>query len=417
MAQYKFVSSNLDGLAGVLDNVVTPFHMVTVAGVKVAVVGISNPELAQLTSPANLGPITVKEPVAAATLAAKMARTAGADVVIVIAHLGATALDASKQPTGPLLDFASKVSSVDLILGDHTDFAVNTVVNGVHVIENRSFGRTYARVKLTFDPMPRMVTATTVDIVSPDGCTSPDADAGCTPAITPDPQLQQLVAGYQAQVAAVLDGKIGVTSGIYNRGANVERLGEVALGDLVADSLRDRYGTQLAITNGGGLRKPIPSDYMPADKTLMRPATGYAAGPPWDVVAGDAYAVLPFGNVAVTRTVTGQQLWAALEQSVGSEPAAYGGFLQISGFSFTYSLSATPRVQSVTLAAGGAIAKDATTYTLTLPDFTNAGGDGYALFNDGSGMSRDKMADVLRDYIKAHTPLTPATSNRITQLP
>jgi 5'-nucleotidase len=46
-------------------------------------------------------------------------------------------------------------------------------------------------------------------------------------------------------------------------------------------------------------------------------------------VVGDAYAVLPFGNSAVTRTVTGQQLWAMMEHSVEALPAANGWFGQV----------------------------------------------------------------------------------------
>lgn len=87
----------------------------------------------------------------------------------------------------------------------------------------------------------------------------------------------------------------------------VERVGEVAVG-VVTDALRATYNTQIALTNGGGLRSSLPSSYAPADTSLRRPTPGYAAGPPYDLVLGDAYTLLPFGNAALTRTVTGAQL-------------------------------------------------------------------------------------------------------------
>jgi 5'-nucleotidase len=133
------------------------------------------------------------------------------------------------------------------------------------------------------------------------------------------------------------------------------------------------------------------------------------------VVTGDVYSVLPFGNESLTRTVTGAQLWAILERSVGQAPNAFGGFLQISGFRFTYD-SAKPagsRVLSVTLDGGTPVAPDATTYTATTNDFTNAGGDGYTELADGQGTTRNLMANDLLAYITAAGTITPTTDGRI----
>ncbi len=40
--------------------------------------------------------------------------------------------------------------------------------------------------------------------------------------------------------------------------------------------------------------------------------------------------------VVVTRTITGRLLYQELERSVSRLPAAFGGFLQVSGIRFTY---------------------------------------------------------------------------------
>jgi 5'-nucleotidase len=203
------------------------------------------------------------------------------------------------------------------------------------------------------------------------------------------------------------------------RSGNNERLGEAAIGNVTTDALRLAYGTQIAFTNGGGLRSPLPSGYKPADTDLRRPADGYAAGPPFDLVLGDAYTLLPFGNVALTRTVTGAQLWAALEHSVGSIPASNGKFLQISGFRFTYdaALPAGSRVVSVTLDDGTAVANDAAvSVTATTNDFTNAGGDGFTMLADGQGVTRDLMANVLADHLAKVGTVSPALEGRITRL-
>jgi 5'-nucleotidase len=193
----------------------------------------------------------------------------------------------------------------------------------------------------------------------------------------------------------------------------------VPIGNLVADALRLRYGTQLGYTNGGGIRAPLPSSYLPADMTLRRPAAGFAAGPPFDIVVGDVFAMLPFGNAVSTRTITGAQLWKMLEHSVEALPAANGWFGQISGFKFVFDSTrpAGSRVRSVTLDGGAAILADTSRYTLATSDFIALGGDGYIMLAGGDDVTREKMADVVLDHIKSLVTLDPKTEGRITDQP
>jgi 5'-nucleotidase len=235
--------------------------------------------------------------------------------------------------------------------------------------------------------------------------------------VTPDPQVAVRIADYRTQVQAKLDAPIGTAPAELPRGA--ERTSEVAIGNVVADALRTAYGTQIAFTNGGGLRSALPSGYQPADKSLRRTSSGYAAGPPFDLVLGGAYTLLPFGNVAVTRTVTGAQLRAALENSVRSAPAASGGFLQVSGFRFSYDASkpAGSRVVSVALDDGKAIVNSPSmSITATTNNFTNNGGDGYAMLADCRGVTRDLLAPVVANYITAQGSVSPAVGGRITRV-
>jgi 5'-nucleotidase len=68
----------------------------------------------------------------------------------------------------------------------------------------------------------------------------------------------------------------------------------------------------------------------------------------------------------------------------------------------------------VTLADG--TARDATTYTLATNDFVNAGGDGYTALADGTGTSREVMADVVLEYIQAKGTISPSLDGRIDDL-
>jgi 5'-nucleotidase len=401
LADFSYVSANLRNVDAELDGV-APYKIFDVGGTRVAVIGITNPEAPTLVFPGRFGSIEVTDPVAAAEQARRDAREQGAKVFVVIAHMGVTGTDAEGDPSGPLVDFARALDGFDVILGDHTDIQYRDRINGALVLENRSKGATYARTTLTVRKGNGDVLESTSEFVTPTAA-----------AVQPDPAIVEMLAPYRQQLSAVFDTRIGSATGRFPRTGVLERTGEAAIGNIVADALRTRYGTQLALTNGGGLRAALPSSYVPADPTLDRTDPA-----PFDLVTGDVFTVLPFGNVVVTRTVTGAQLYAVLEHGVAAMPAANGRFPQISGFRFTYDsrLPAGSRVRSVTLDGGTPIQRDGTVYTLATNDFVNLGGDGYTMLADGTGTTREVMADVLLAYIQAQGTVAPVLDGRIDDL-
>jgi 5'-nucleotidase len=402
LADFSYVSANLRNVDRELRGV-APYRIFRVGKIKVAVIGVTNPEAPTLVFPGRFGVIEVTDPVAAAMRARQDARRHGAKVFVAIAHMGVTFIDPQTgQASGPLIDFARGLRGFDVILGDHTDVQFEGRINGALVLENRSKGVTYARTTVTVERGRGRVLASDAEFVQP-----------LAAAVSPDPAIETMLAPYRAQLAAIFDERIGSAAGRFPRDGAVERTGEAAVGNLVADAMRQRYGTQLALTNGGGLRSPLPSSYAPADASLDR-----SDPPPYDIVTGDVFTLLPFGNVVVTRTVTGSQLYAALENGVSRMPARDGRFPQISGFRFTFDsrLPAGSRVASVTLPDGTAIARDAATYTLATNDFVNAGGDGYTVLADGTGTSREVMADVLLAYIQEQGTISPLLDGRVDDL-
>jgi len=502
-AKYKYVSTNLTNVSTELGTkVVTPYHLIDVGAggklVRVAILGITNADAPSLVFPGRLGTITISDAVAAAKSAATDARKAGANVVVALAHIGATAVDASSNPTGPLIDFAASVTGVDVILGDHTDQIVNGKFGSAWVLENRSKGRTYGRVTVKVDKgavvlvngtivnpigtysfaqgaitqtsastcasggacptgyacnttnhacektctmgsdcdtgfscamtgssgkctRPKLCTA---DVTCPDTTWTCSAAGKCEKpaAITADPAAETVLKPYRDALGAKFDATLGKTDDVFVRDGSLERSQEAPIGDLVADAMLDRYksvGAQIAFTNGGGLRSSWPSSYTPATAGLVR--TGCSAGTPCDLVVGDVYALLPFGNVAVVRTITGEQLWSVLEYSVGALPAISGRFLQIAGFKFEAKVgnASGSRITKVQLADGTDIPNSATVrYKVVTNDFTNAGGDGYTMLKEATpSAGLAVLADIVAAYVKGRT-LSPATyTGRITLTP
>ena len=138
---------------------------------------------------------------------------------------------------------------------------------------------------------------------------------------------------------------------------------------------------------------------------------------------GDAIAVYPFGNTVGVTEVTGENLWAALENGVSRWPGD-GRFPQISGFKFTFDTSKPvgSRIQEVTKSNGQAIAKDSTIYSIAVPDFMIYGGDGYVgVFSPSKAKLRDLLVDVFVEAVKAgsaggKTLEIPALDGRIKKL-
>jgi 5'-nucleotidase len=270
----------------------------------------------------------------------------------------------------------------------------------------RNSGQEYTRTQICFDSLENDVAGVSVEYVTKAtlGSTAPES-----------PAVNALVAGYKSLLTAKLDVKIGTVAAVFPRGGNpaVERSGQTPLGDYAADALRAKYRTDFALVNGGGIRDTFPArSYTPADTSLRRPGTGRVG--PYDVTLGDALTVFPFGNSAVTTTITGANLWAALENGVSNVPND-GRFPQVSGlkYSFNGSRPVGQRIVSVTKADGTPIARDGAVYTLATLDFLVNGGDGYGtLFSPATATVRDLYVDVFVEAIKAD-----AAAGRVTSPP
>lgn len=457
---FNYVAANLANLSGNLSGV-SPINYFTVGGIKVAVIGIVNEEAPTLVTPGNFGTIVVTDGVVAAQKNANVAKKAGAQVVIVITHKG---MNTVSPPTGALVDFAEALPGglVDVVIGDHTNIQYSgTATNGILYHENASFGNGYAKTLLSVRPGSGPgVVSKSVTFVAPGPAGSLGSNntscLGGTPTPAPycDQDIVDMLVPYRVALAAALDGTIGTTTLPFDRGDNIERRREVPLGDLIADGIRVIYGTDIGFMTGGGIRSQFPAcGYNPVNTALKRgnydngsalpPASrhttivtcaGYASGAPYDLVTGDVYTVLPFGNNILTRNVTGIQLWQALENGVSLCPnpitntsTCAGRFPQVSGIKFTFNTAnargcsgsetapitwacVPSRVTAVTRSNGTAIPYDATTYTFAVTDFTNAGGDSYTMLADGQGATRDRDANAFLQYMQLIGPNISPTS-------
>ena len=409
LAEFQYVSANLkkrdDNLTGVND-----FAIFVGGGVKVGVIGITNPEAPTLVFPGSFGTIEVTDPIPAANKAKAQAKRAGAKVLVAITHLGVNGFDSGGNPFGPLIDFAENVGGFDIIFGDHTNVEFAGVINNALVVENRSGGRTYARVDLTVDPRNGRVIDRSVEFVNP-----------VSDAVIPDPAIVAFLDPLRAELNVLLSAVIGESTLVIPRadecGQSRGRTCESLVGDVTTDAMRTTYGTDFAITNSGGLRVDLTCPIVDNPTDFCPPNTP----PNFQITDGQLLTVLPFGNVVVTLTIDGAELKDYLENGVSAMPDASGRFAQVSGLCFTYGIDAAAgsRVTgAVRQAADGTCTgpvvdlTSASTYTLAIIDFMATGGDGYPEVSDRIAPRNFLDQDVV-DYIEANTPISPMIEGRI----
>ncbi len=215
-----------------------------------------------------------------------------------------------------------------------------------------------------------------------------------------DPQTAQFIADIEAQFQETLNTVLATTSVdlTVNDPATGERRvrsGETNLGDLTADAYRYVLGAEIGFSNGGGIRDSI------------------AAG---NITYNDTLRVFPFGNMGCVAEVTGQQIKDALEMGARNYPEENGALQQVSGLTYTIDSSIPSSVQlddkrnfvAVTgpyrvtdIMVNGEPLDLNRTYTLASHNYLlKDGGDGMTMFVGCNIVKDEVMADV--DLLSAY---------------
>ena len=160
---------------------------------------------------------------------------------------------------------------------------------------------------------------------------TPEFEIVDTANVEPDPEIAAVVQTYLDKLDQELGAEIGTTETALDSRRATVRGQEAAIGNLIADAMREAVGADVGITNGGGIR---------ADRE-------YAAGT--KLTRRDVFAELPFGNKTVQLEVTGRSPGRAGERLLPGRGGA-GRFPHVSGMVVEVDLSKPPgeRVQSVT---------------------------------------------------------------------
>jgi 5'-nucleotidase/UDP-sugar diphosphatase len=217
--------------------------------------------------------------------------------------------------------------------------------------------------------------------------------------IPEDTAIAAKVKSYEDLLSKELDIEIGKTTTELDSRKKTVRTEEAAIGNLIADAMRDGVGADIGMANGGGIRA----------KKIYAPGTM--------ITRRDILSELPFGNVVVKLGLTGAQVWDALENGVSQVESNAGRFPQVSGVSFIYNPKAKAGSRVISVTVGGIPLNNGRTYTLATNDYAAGGGDGYSVFKKGKviidASGATLLAGTVMNYIKVKGIVSPKVEGRI----
>lgn len=348
-----------------------PYVIRELGQLKVAVFGLSSVDTPILTHPKNVVGLTFTDPVL--TAQALLDDLPEVDCVIALTHLG---YDEDKK-------LAQEVPEIDIIIGghSHTETLIAEKVNNTYIAQAGEWTKHVGRENLIF------YKGELVDVIS----TPVDFDAS----IPSSPRTGKLASVVAERVQEEMQAVIGKAVTLLNGERADVRARETNLGNLIADVMLESTGADVAMTNGGGIRASIPVG---------------------DITVNSVKTVLPFGNTLTTIKLTGEQLVSVLEHSVRLYPETNGGFMQISGLTFSFDPSKPAGERVIEVKVGGMLLDKEAIYTVATNDFTAAGGDGFTAFAEGTGLINTGISldVVLMEYIEQNGEIDAKTDGRIT---
>lgn len=383
-------------------------------GTKIGVIGYLTPDTVILSSTGN---VIINDEVPAIRAEAKKLKEQGIDILIALGHSG---FDVDKK-------IAKEVEDIDIVIGGHTNtflyrgkqpdtehpegFYPTEIVqdNGrrVYVVQAYAYTKYLGNFSVTFDSNGEVTHIEGNPIL---------VDSTIEQAEDILEELEQFRPGVD-NISSTVVGKSRV---LLDGDSKTCRRAECNLGNLITDAIID-YNAQeytlkgawtdaaIAVQNSGSIRASITRELN--DMITM----------------GDVLGVLPFGNVIIKVSMTGEQILSMLEWSVynlneNSTLNLYGAYLQYSGLQVLYDLSRPPnsRVISVQVQCANCripsyskLDKSAT-YKVLINDFIHNGGDGYTMLKD---LEYTQMAittaDAVIQYLRKHSPVHTGVEWRI----
>ncbi len=358
-SKFKWISSNCTRADGTPFPKVLPWDTIRVSGHKVGLFGLTlqgpYPRYVRCTNPDTVAHRVIE------TLSSE-----GADLIVGLTH---QTMSADRELLG-------REPKLDLVLGGHEHEAHDSVVSGRHAVKADANARSAQFVTLW------------------GGKGSWRQAVGLVPinaALPADTAVARVVAAWRDSLQRRLGPAREIaTTGVWiGPSSNLSRRRESVLGDLVTDAMRVGTGADIALLNAGTLR---------LDDAIQ----------PGPITNHQLEAIFPFADQTrvITFSLTGARLRRLLEHGVSQRILGTGGFLQVSGLTFTYDPKrpSGSRVIGEIRRGDGKVLAPTDTVTAAFSVYPACeGGDGYSVPEAASAcgqrQSAPRAVDLLTRYI------------------
>lgn len=383
-AHYPYLSANVISQVSGKPFSEKASSILTAGDVKVGVIGLSTLET-PFTTATNVKELKFASLVDATVSESEKLRQAGADIVVVVAHVGtvcgkSTSLspklyeESVKQPNcgsqDELVSYLNQLPNhtIDAVVSGHTHSFVHQWINHIPVIQSGAFGRYFSLIYLTVDKETKKIITDKTVIEGPvpvcekifsnqQNCEgnqplSSEGRGDLVPfqyhgvEIQEDQKVNEILDPYVQQVIE----KKAKTISYVNAPITKKQNEESSFGNLITDALVAETKSDIGIFNAGGIR----SDWAQGLLTY-----------------GDVFRAFPFDNIVVTADLSGEDLITLLKAIQSGNKGFYptAGVRQI--------VSLNPRaLLSVSLIDGSSI-DPKRTYQIVTNDFLLNGGDDF----------------------------------------
>ena len=370
MAGIPVMAGNVikDGKDKFLD---TDYIIKEVDGVKVGVFGVIDPMVYSSTNPALMRGIEYTDMYAYSNKLVNELKEQ-CDVIVCLSHI----VDHDA--------FAKRVNGVDLLICGHLHVEMSEQAGDTLIVETGEYLHNIGEVRLTYSKSSGKLVSKEADLI-----TFEEAKQTAE-----DPEIKALVEEINEGQASILNEVAGSTPVDLDGEKYHVRAYETNLGRVVTDTYLHETGADIAFENGGGIRSSIEAG---------------------DITKRDIINVAPFGNIIVTKQISGQDIIDILESSIDlgirnalafsgeskDWPENDGSYLQVGGLRAEYDTQKPfgSRVQAVTI--GGEPIDLDKLYTAAGNNFIMNSADYPALANAKTVSEYTTCDDALTKFIAA----------------
>ena len=352
---------------------VTPYHLVNIDGLSLAIIGFTAP----MDFYATFFKYPVYQPVDLMPALIEKARAEGAKTILALTHI------ASKQD----IQLAESVPGIDLIIGghDHQRISPPMLVNHTLIAQSGQFGESLGRLDLVIDRVTGKILEHTGTLIP------------ITEDISEDEHMLQAIAIEKKRIDVVLNETIGEV----NVPLNTSDDAECAAGNLQADAVLDHVkDAQLAFMVNGHWVSGLD-----AGKITQRQlyAANRSAGNP--------------ALVELSGAQIRQWLVAALKpENIASQPIPLRGVrVGMPGIAGLTVIADRDHLETLQVFVDGMPMEDTKTYRAATTDLEISSILGYLVIPDSEADYEvpTVLPEIIEEYIRKHSPIQDIPMGRI----